>query len=356
MSPERRPLTTKSLAILVAGLVLLVGLSVYRLAPTRTKGLRLETFTGETMGTVYAVKVVAPSSFFSGGGRDRAAERISAELDSVNRKMSAYLPDSELSRFNAFQLGEPFSVSAATLEAFSYAREVSAATNGAFDITVGPLVNLWGFGPEGRQEAPSEDEIEALRNSLGYQKVTIDKEAGTLFKSRPDLYCDLSAIAKGFAVDRVAEALDELGFEDYLVEVGGEVRTGGVNLEGAAWRIGIETPISGERTVHRVVALSGWSMATSGDYRNYYEEDGVRVSHTINPRTGRPIAHRLASVSVIHEVCALADAYATAFMVLGPDQGFALAEELEIAAVFIVHAGDGAFEELTTQAFSERFE
>lgn len=349
VSPESRPLNARSLATLAAGLVLLVALSAYRLIPREEGQESLQAFTGAAMGTVYTVKVVGARD------RDEIARRIEAELESVNRKMSTYLPDSELSRFNAARTTEPFPVSEATARVFVLAQAVSAASNGAFDITVGPLVNLWGFGPDRRDAAPTEEEIEALRALTGYAKVTVDEAAGTLRKSDPELYCDLSAIAKGFGVDRVAAALDGLGLERYMIEVGGEVRTRGLNPEGEAWRIGIEKPLGGERTVQRVVRLSGESMATSGDYRNYYEEGGVRVSHTIDPRTGRPIAHNLASVSVIHETCALADAYATALMVLGPHEGFSLAQDLDLAAVFLVHAGDGAFEERTTLTFKQGF-
>lgn len=361
VSPEAQPLTRKGLAILVAGLLVLVGLTLHRLGSTGAPkdAYGLETFTGTTMGTVYTVKVVAPPPVLADAEGRALAERIKMELESVDEKMSTYRPDSELSRFNASHSTEPFPMSPETVAVFVYAHQVSKASGGAFDITVGPLVNAWGFGPndrEGRTDAPTPEEIEDLRGRIGYEKIEIDSAANTVRKTQPDLYCDLSAIAKGYAVDQVARALDELGIENYLVEVGGELRSRGQNDRGQPWVIGIEKPVTDERTIHRTVPLSGWSMATSGDYRNYYEANGIRISHTINPKTGRPITHPLAAVTVFHRECVLADAYATALMVLGPDAGHKLAEQLGLPAVLIIRRDDGTFEERTTQAFDEEFQ
>ena len=312
---------------------------------------------GETMGTTFTVKVVTtPGS----GRRSQLAklpDTVHACLDSVNQKMSTWLPDSELSRFNQYEGSEPFQMSRETLRVIRHARRVSEVSGGAFDITVGPLVNAWGFGPEeGILEGPSDAELAALRERVGYDKLEVDLSTSTVRKTRPDIYCDLSAIAKGYAVDKVAAALDDLGFENYMVEVGGEVKANGVNAKGIPWQIGIERPVPGARAVHKVVPLSGMAMATSGDYRNYYEKDGIRLSHTIDPRTGRPVAHKLASVSVVHKECAWADAYATALMVLGPDAGYALAVKEDLAAFFIVHEGSRAFSEKATPAFEKLVE
>ena len=315
----------------------------------------LWSYSGQTMGTSYTAKLRVLCAHIRDGLVCRTIEgKIAATLESVNARMSTYSPDSELSRFNAAPAGVPFSVSPETVEVFVLAREVSEPTGGAFDVTVGPLVNAWGFGPEERHEkTPDEATLAALRERVGYTMVHVDAAADTLTKDRADIYCDLSAIAKGYAVDLVAQALDQAGGTDYMVEVGGEVRTKGLNMEGKPWRIAIEKPSPGGRAIQLVVPLSGLAMATSGDYRNYYEVEGQRFSHTIDPRTGRPIEHNLASVTVLHDRCALADAYATALMVLGADEGLAMAERLGLKALLIVRHGQTDYEERPTTAFTE---
>lgn len=307
-------------------------------------------FQGSTMGTTYTVKVVEP-----GLGESRVEEirhLIDERLEEVNQKMSHYKEDSELSRFNQLRESTPFPVSPETFEVFRRAIEISRLSNGAFDITVGPLVDAWGFGPGDRPEQiPSEEQIEVLRQQTGYEKLELDPDALSVRKTEPQVRCDLSAIAKGYGVDRVADALAAEGFENFMVEVGGEVRTDGVNDSGQPWRIGVERPVTTGRVIERVISLSGWALATSGDYRNYYEIDGVRYSHMIDPRTGRPIAHRLASVSVVDETCTRADGFATALLVLGPEEGYSLAVQEDLAVLFLVHEGGGGFQALETPAF-----
>lgn len=312
-------------------------------------------FNGETMGTVYMVTVAAPFADdleITG----ELGEVVAATLAEVDQKMSTYKPDSELSRFNASEALTPFKVSPETLDVFVFARTISEDTEGAFDVTVGPIVNAYGFGPE-KKLAPhvSDDELAELRERVGYNLVTINEQDSTIQKLRPDVYVDLSAIAKGYAVDQVAHELDAAGYTNYMIEVGGEVRTGGFNAGGAPWRIAIEQPMEERGKIQKVAPMSGVSMATSGDYRNYVEVDGERVSHTIDPRTGRPIAHNLASVSVITEECALADGLATALMVLGPEEGRQWAESHGLACYFLVRQGDG-FESRETTAFTEFIE
>lgn len=308
------------------------------------------TLTGPTMGTRYMVKVLSDDGWTM-EERNNLAETIKRALEVVNQKMSTYVPDSELSRFNQSDSTQPFPISADTMRVFDLALEVSEKSDGAFDVTVGPLVNAWGFGPEGQpEEIPSDAEIADLQERVGYEFLTIDPDRGTIRKAIPELYCDLSAVAKGFGVDEVARLVEELGYSNYLVEIGGEIRCRGQNADGVVWRIAIERPESGRRVAQRVVALEDAAMASSGDYRNYYERDGERLSHTIDPRTGRPIAHKLAAVSVINDECAVADAYATAIMVLGPDEGYALAEAENLAALLIVREGED-FVERATPAF-----
>jgi len=331
-------------------LAALVAFSVYRLACAAAPPAAAE-FRGTSMGTVYSVKLA--DAELTSEARRAIARVIEERLDGVDRAMSTYRPDSELSRFNRHAANEPFPVSAETLEVFRVAREVSELSGGAFDVTVGPLVAAWGFGATDRAPAPpSEAELAALRPRVGFARVAIDASAGTLTKSRADVVCDLSAIAKGYAVDRVAAGLRDLGYGDFLVEVGGEVRASGFRRDGAAWRVAIEQPDSMPRAVHAVVPLHDMALATSGDYRNFYEVDGRRISHTIDPRTAQPIAHALASVSVLHRDAVHADALATALNVLGPEAGRALAEREGLAAYFMVRRPDGRFESLETSAFA----
>ena len=331
------------------GLAFLLGLVTNACEPT-APSLETYTFEGSTMGTTFIVKVATES--LAQAEQSRVESLVENELRTVNNKMSHYLEDSELSQFNRLRATTPFAVSPSTLEVFRYALEVSALTGGAFDITAGPLVNLWGFGPEERAKTrPSDAEIERARGRSGYDKLEIDGDIGTVRKKRPDLYCDLSAIAKGYAVDRVAASLESNQRTNYMVEVGGEVRTSGTNASGDAWRIAIERPAAGPRAIQRVVSLSGKAMATSGGYRNFYDIDGSRFSHTIDPRTGRPITNRLAAVSVVDELAVRADALATGLLVLGPEEGYRLAVEQNIAGLFLIEEEAGEFQELATPAF-----
>ncbi len=313
------------------------------------KGMEGLAFEGRTMGTYYAVKVSGSWTSEDGTRFQRAVEE---ELDDVNRRMSTYLEDSELSRFNRHRDVTPFEVSAGLVTVTKAALDIGRLSSGAYDITIRPLVDAWGFGPGGdRAEGEVSDEvIAALLEEVGSDLLQVNLEAVTLSKARPTLTCDLSSIAKGYAVDRVAERLTALGATDHWVEVGGEVRAAGVNGEGRTWRLGIERPQLMPGAVQRLLPLANASVATSGDYRNYREIGGERFSHIIDPRTGRPIRHRLASVSVVHPQCMLADGWATALMVLGAEEGFRVAEREGLAALFLVRQGND-FIERSTPAF-----
>jgi thiamine biosynthesis lipoprotein len=292
------------------------------------------------MGTTYTVKVVAGT--LSEQEQAELADAVNGALERVNGLMSTYLASSELSRFNQSRSGEPFALSPETSEVFALSRRIGALSGGAFDITVGPLVNAWGFGPPGKPaRPPSDEELARLDKLVGWDKIELDEQASTVRKRVPEVYCDLSAVAKGYAVDQVSEALTSLGHGEHMVEVGGEVRTHGRNAEGQPWRIGVESPAAGGRGVERVLPIEDLAVATSGDYRNFYEDGGRRISHTIDPRTSRPIAHRLASVTVVADRCAEADAWATALMVLGEEEGARLASERDLAALLLVHDGSG---------------
>jgi thiamine biosynthesis lipoprotein len=344
-----RPMKRAALgALAIGGCLVGVACQVPASAPSSHK------FSGPTMGTRYNIEVV-----ISDMSSQRLVELrgvVEEVLGDVNAKMSNYLPDSEISRLNLAPGNEPFAVSADLLEVLLHAREISETTGGAFDITVAPLVGAWGFGPAGRPiEQPTAEQIERLRELTGWQKLEIDRASSTVTKALDELTIDLSAIAKGFAVDRVANALDREGVPNYMVEVGGEVKTNGVNAQEDPWRIGIERPLPNEQAIDLIVPLSGLAMATSGDYRNYYEVDGRRLSHSIDPRTGSPITHNVASVSVIAPLCVRADAYATGLLVLGSD-GYHLAEELGLAAYFLQRDKEGLFVGRMTTAFKQILE
>lgn len=303
----------------------------------------METASGRSMGTSYAVEARCPGAV--------PAEAIAAVLAEVNRQMSTYHADSELSAFNRLPAGESMPVSAGLAEVAVIAERVSAQTEGAFDATVAPLVALWGFGADAASGSPTEAEREAALVHVGLRRIQASVNPPTLRK-RATATLDLSAIAKGYAVDRIAVLLDRSGCSAYLVELGGEVRVRGRNASGNAWRIGIESPDAD--------GLAGWlslldgAVATSGDYRQSRPQndiEGARISHIIDPRTGMPIRHQLASVTVVADTATLADAYATALLVLGESAGLAFAERHGLAAVFIRRTATGyAVEQSTAMA------
>ena len=308
-------------------------------------------FTGLTMGTTYSVMINTGALPLS---RQRLQAQFDTILNRVNMEMSTYLPGSELSRINNTDSTDQLSVSASLMHVLQTARELSRSTRGAFDVTVGPLVNLWGFGPEQEFTVPAEEQIKSALHLVGYEKLRLDAAAATLKKSAGGMSIDLSAIAKGYGVDEIADYLDGLQLDNHLVEIGGEIRARGVNAKNVPWQIGIEQPATGEREVRQIIKLDNRAMATSGDYRNYFEHEGTRYSHTIDPRSGRPVSHGLASVTVLHPSTMLADAWATGLLVLGPERGFELARQNGLAAYFIIH-NDAGFREESTPAFKPYF-
>lgn len=323
------------------------------LAACGDPALRLEKISGSTMGTTYHIKLVGmPENLDS----DSVSEQVQQTLDELDGQMSTYNNESELSRFNTSDSTDWVETSEHLATVVRAAQHVSELTRGAFDVTVGPLVDLWGFGPaDTLDRIPTPAEIDSAKARTGFFHVTARGNPPAIRKDLPDLHIDLSAIAKGYAVDQVSELLDSLGIRNYLVEIGGELRGRGHNDKGEYWRIGIEQPASGSRQVHSVITIHDVGVATSGDYRNYFEKEGVRYSHTINPRTGRPVTHRLASVTVIGYNAAEADALATGLMVLGPEDGYRLAEREGIAAFFIVRTDDGFKDRMTTAFDRHRF-
>ncbi len=301
---------------------------------------------GFTMGTTYSIKIKTADAVVN-------QEKIRADIEKIlleiNQKMSTYIVDSELSVINFSNSLDSNLISDDLFKVISHANTISKTTNGAFDITVGPLVNLWGFGPnKSENKIPSNEEIELIKKNIGYKKIYLNKETTSIKKLHPDLYVDLSGIAKGFAVDKIALYLNSYNLENYLVEIGGELIAKGTNEDNEVWQIGIENP---NNNLVKIIGLKDIAMATSGDYRNYFEKNGVRYSHTINPNTGKPIKHKLASVTVLDKTAMNADALATAFMVLGPAKTIELANELKIGVYLIIKNDENFYEE-----YNEYFE
>lgn len=336
-------------AILVSLLVILTLLS-----SGCGKDDALTEIQGHTMGTTYSIKLAALPPGLS---LEVLKTAVEARLERVNALMSTYRPDSELSRFNASRSTDWFSADPELVELVARAESISRLSDGAFDVTVGPLVDLWGFGPELKDfRIPDEQTIAQTRARVGHARLHWRQDPPALRKDQADLELDLSAIAKGHGVDQVAAVLDQLGVTDYLAEIGGELRARGTKPGGESWRIAIERPEAGTRTAYRVIELNDAAMATSGDYRNFYEQDGRIYSHTIDPMTGRPVEHTLASVTVIADDCATADGLATALLVLGPERGFERAQAAGITAFFVSRQGDDFVDRSTARfdALAER--
>ncbi|MBP3558614.1 MAG: FAD:protein FMN transferase [Thermoguttaceae bacterium] len=379
-------------------------LKPYLFKETKTPKAQLFEIAGETMGTVWNATICADAQTLTEKELTVDAEAepaksceellqrfVQKELDAVDLAASTFKPESDISRFNASQSTEWFSVSETTAQIVRLALDVAQKTGGAFDPTVAPLVDLYRFGPNKSPlvQFPSDEQIAKLRENVGYDKLEVRAEPEpALRKSVPSLTLDLSGVAKGFAVDRVAQALEKAGLPDYLVEVGGETRCGGQKarfnfetnaLERTAWRVGIEAPEivrDAQRQIPRLYRVLNFdsaarpnaSLATSGDYRNYLQVGDLRFSHIVDPRDGKPTeivenaasvsGERLGAVSVVAQTCAEADAFATAFFVLGEKEGIALADKLGLSVLYLFRADDSALEirEVASQAFGTNVE
>lgn len=293
-------------------------------------------FNGATMGTSYHIKLV-PNGVSA--TKDLAAI-IKNRLIELNKTFSTYQSDSELMRFNRQAINKVSSVSQDMLQVMLMAEAVYELTEGAFDPTVGPLVNLWGFGPENTGDTiPDSSQISRYLTMVGMDKLVINSEEKTA-KRLSEIQLDFSAIAKGYAVDAVAQELEQKGFHNFLVEVGGELLARGYKSNGQAWRIAIENPSSQHNGVQQAIALENISIATSGDYRNFFENNGQRYSHTIDPKTGYPVRDPMISVTVLANSTAEADALATAMMVLGSEKALLLAERQNIPVYLLTHQSE----------------
>lgn len=318
--------------------------------PTLPPGALEHRLCGATMGTSWSVHVLAPRTV----SREAVEAAIQAQLDTVIREMSTWEADSNLSRFNRAAAGSWHPLPAAFYTVLDAALTMAVDSEGAFDPSVGPLVNLWGFGPtvEGAtatRSVPDDAALEQVRARCGWQRIGLDRTTRSVLQPG-GAYLDFSGIAKGYAVDSVAQALREVGCVSWLVEVGGELSGFGVKPDGQPWWVALERPPQdGSEGV--LVALHGLAIATSGDYRRHFEQDGRRYAHTIDPRSGRPVAHDLVSVTVLHRQCMVADALATVLTVLGEEQGMAFARRRNIAALFI-RGGTAGFSESMTPAMA----
>ncbi|WP_116424872.1 FAD:protein FMN transferase [Pseudomonas citronellolis] len=313
-------------------------------------GERVERFGGPTMGSSYSVQYLPTA-------QSPVPQRLQAEVEGIlgelDRQFSTYRDDSEVSRFNALPAGACQAMPIELVELLRYGNELSEASAGAFDLTVEPLMNLWGFGPQSRGElVPAPEALERERARVGYRHLRVD---GSLVCKDVAAQLDFDSIVAGYAVDRVSQRLAELGVKNYLVEITGELKAVGHKPDGSPWRVALEVP-SGERerSVARSLAVDGYGVSTSGDYRNYFEEGGQRYSHTFDARSGTPVRHRLAAVTVVDRSTLHADGLSTLLMVLGPDEGYRYAEQHGLAAWFVVHQGQG-FAMRATPRFAELF-
>lgn len=337
--------------IVSAWLVMLVNTSCALAEPLVVRG--------PTMGTSYHVQVVGASA----SEEPSLRAEIESALADIDRRLSTFRQDSEISRFNRAPADQWFRVSPATAEIVAAAKQFAEDSKGALDVTVGPLVRVWHFGPDAIAEATSPDdlvpptdlEIDTARAQTGYEKLDVRLDPPVLRKHVAGLEIDLSSIGEGHAIDRIVKILSQRKCLDYLVELGGEVRVHGHNPSGRPWRVAIQQPSDDSDRVYAFIELQNAAVATSGDYRRYFEFNGNRYSHIIDPRTSRPIAHHLAAVTVAADTALEADAWDTALLVLGPEQGYRYAVERNLAALFISREGN-RFSARETPAWRERFE
>ena len=295
---------------------------------------------GKTMGTVWRVSLAGVEA----SQQAELQQAIQQQLDHDDRELSTWKSDSVLSHFNQYHGLEPQPIGANMADIIVMALRIGAKTQGAMDITVGPLVNLWGFGPDAQpHHLPTAAQIATAKAQTGLQhlRVTEGVNGASLQKDLPNLYVDLSTMGEGFATDHLARLMEQRGINNYLVSVGGAVLTRGLNSGGNAWRVAVQKPTDRENAVEAIVDLQGHGISTSGSYRNYYELDGKRISHVIDPATGAPIEHKLVSATVIATTALEADGWDTGLMVLGTEKARALAIKEKLAVYLVTKQGDG---------------
>lgn len=300
----------------------------------------LQTLSGQSMGTTWTVRYINANHH----SKDSVRALIQSELDLVVAQMSTWQTDSNLSLFNRAEANTWHAIPAAFFQVLDCALKVATDTDGAFDPTVGPLVNLWGFGPEGQRSTPPDnEEVKAVHANCGWQKLKLDSQ-GRRVMQPGNVYVDFSGIAKGYSVDRIASVLEVAGIKNYLIEVGGELYGKGIKPDGQPWWVALETSPEASTLNQSVIALHGLAIATSGDYRRCFDYEGKRYAHTIDPKTGFPIEralNALVSVSVLHTECMMADALATAFTVMGLQAALTYADTYGIAVLLVEQSADG---------------
>ncbi|MFH7825278.1 FAD:protein FMN transferase ApbE [Kluyvera chengduensis] len=327
------------LRTMLLGIVILLAGCDNTSAPATPKA-QVTVLDGKTMGTFWRVSVV-------GLDQNRVEElrqKVQTLLDGDDQLLSTWKHDSALMRFNHSQSTTPWPVSEGMADIVTESLRIGQKTQGAMDITVGPLVNLWGFGPDKQPvKTPTQAQIDAAKARTGLEKLTVINRAGQQYlqKSIPDLYVDLSTVGEGYAADHLARLMTEEGISRYLVSVGGALVSRGMNGEGQPWRVAIQKPTDRENAVQAIVDINGHGISTSGSYRNYYELDGQRISHVIDPQTGRPITHKLVSVTVIAPTALEADGWDTGLMVLGTEKAQQVVREQGLAVYMIMKEGDG---------------
>ncbi|WP_236191864.1 FAD:protein FMN transferase [Pseudomonas paraglycinae] len=308
-------------------------------------GDSLETFGGPTMGSTYSIKYVRHANLPAPQEVRVEVEKILADVD---RQMSTYRADTDISRFNALPADRCQIMPAPILELIHVGEQLSQQSEGSYDLTVEPLMNLWGFGPQGREEkVPDAAALAEVRQRVGHQHLRID---GDRLCKDAAVEVDFNSIAAGYAVDTIATRLEALGIHDYLAEATGELKASGKKLDGSPWRIALEEPRDDQQVAERVINVDGYGLSTSGDYRNYFQQDGRRYSHTFDARTGAPVLHDLASVTVIHPSALMADGLSTLLLILGPERAWDYAEKHDIGAFFVIRADTG-FVTRTSHAF-----
>ena len=300
---------------------------------------------GKTMGSYYAIVIDSPGA----ADGERLQKQIEEKFADINRQMSTWDESSQISKFNLSTSTDWFEVGADFAIVAQEAKRLHTVTDGAMDATVSPLIDLWGFGRNKRRALPTEKEIEAALKHVGMQHVKVRLDPPAIRKALPEIQVSFSALAPGFAADEVCAILRSHQLKSYVVDVGGENRAGEAKSGGAAWRLGVESPLGG---LHKVIELTNQSIATSGDYRSFFMAGGKKYSHVLNPKTGRPVEHPPASVSIIHESCMTADGLATAMMVLGPEKGIELAKTVGVDVMFLDLTQDGMLTEQSIGVFA----
>lgn len=325
-------------------LIALIGLFGYR------KASDYQTFRGEIFGTYYHIKIRSHKQ------TPDLEQKILNTLSDINNHMSVFDKQSEISRLNQTPAEKSFRLSPQLSKLLKASNEIYKNSGGAFDPAIGELVNLWGFGPNNAKKNPSEREIKEILNLSGFNKLRFNKDFTTVVKTHDDTKLNLSAIAKGYGVDKTAALLEELGYRDYIVEIGGEIRlSGSKDSRGNSWSVGLADPQKKGRNLI-VLDMTDIAIATSGDYNNFFYKNGRRYAHTISPQTGYPVEHNLASVTVFHSDCMRADAYATAVMSLGEVKGLELMERLKLSAILFIRTPDDKIEIKYSAAAKEMIE